>query len=218
MHSWQYIQGAADDAEHWATFFAPPPSGGEGEGGKRAPLMLAPALFWAHVKAILPWTTTRLPWLQREEQQEEAPRAAGSIVSEGIAEEGEEDAAVERRVLALLVGAGDGGPPSTAAPELSERLWNVPGTALWIGHDDIRLWSRPWGGILRFVPFDKGAAAARRLRGQQQQHQEEEEQEEGRPGADDGAVVIFEEVDEGEGRRGELAREGLPRAIVAFRR
>jgi hypothetical protein len=168
--------------------------------------MLTPALFWAHVRAILPWTTAALPWLGEEQQQEQEASLA--------AEEGEEDGAVERRVLALVVGAGDGGSPSTAAHELSERLWNVPGTDLWTGHDAcLRSGSRRWGGILRFVSFDKGVAAARREHQQQQQQEEE-----GRPGANDGAVVIIEEVDEGEGRRGELAREGLPRAIVAFRR
>lgn len=210
------MQGAGDDHENWASINRPsssssPPS------TKGGPLLLTPGFFWAHVRAILPWTTAALPlpWEEGEEAPQEQPRRSGDG-------EGEEDGVVERRVHALLLAVEssteeEGGEASTTStPALScGRLWCVHEAGLWIGDDAcLRSGSRRWGGVVRFVSLDKDAVLARR---------QDAQRAEGHPHSEPletagGGAMMVEEIDEGEGRRGEFPREGLPRAIVAFRR
>lgn len=201
-HSWPYIQGAADDAEHWASFAPPSPSG--------AVIQLTPGLFWRHLRAILPQTTAILAWSSGEARTE-AAFAVGVEGEAGDDREKEDDGAVEGRVLALLTTGAAAALSKGAASVPVVRLWRVHETGLWVG-DDASLQSAPhrWGGIVRVVPCDKEVVAERRERWQQQP--------EAPTPAVAGEAAVYEEIDEGEGRRGELAREGLPRAIVAFRR
>lgn len=176
-------------------------------------MQLGPELFWWKVRQILPQTTAVLPW----EDLDTAP-ATGGVGGQEV-DDGEEDGAVESRVFALLTAAAAaavGGAASSVGQQHapasvpSERLWRVHETGLWIGDDAcLRSASRQWGGVVRVVPFDKEAVAKRREQGQ--------ETEVPAP-ALAGEAAVYEEMDEGEGRRGEFAREGLPRAIMAFRR